>query len=92
MKLIGRDKLAEFKRKHSDARSQVEAWTAEVEEAQWGSFHDVKRRYASASSLPDGKVVFNLKGNRYRLRAQVNYKLGIVKVDRVGTHEEYDRW
>lgn len=92
MKLIGRHILVQFKRKHADIRSQVDAWEAEVEEAEWATFHDLRRRYASASSVPGGKVVFNLKGNKYRLRARINYQYGIVSVDHAGTHEEYLKW
>ena len=92
MKLIGRDVLAHFRQKHSDVRPQVDAWIVEVEEAKWTSFHDIRKRYASASAIPDSKVVFNLKGNKYRVRAQVNYQYGIVKVDRAGTHKEYMKW
>jgi mRNA interferase HigB len=92
MKLIGRDVLAQFRQKHSDVRSRVDAWIAEVENVAWSSFHDIKQRYASASSIPGGKVVFNLKGNKYRLRVQINYQYGVVKVDRAGTHNEYMNW
>jgi mRNA interferase HigB len=92
MKLIGRHILVQFKLKHADVRSQVDAWEAEVKDAEWTTFHDIRRRYASASSIPAGRVIFNLKGNKYRLRVMVNYPNRIVKVDRAGTHEEYLKW
>mgnify|MGYP003644015526 CR=1 len=92
MKLVGRDILVQFKLKHADVRSQVDAWEAEVKAVNWVSFHDLRERYSSASSVPDGKVVFNLKGNKYRLRVRVDYQNGIVKIDRAGTHEEYSKW
>lgn len=92
MKLIGRDKLTHFKQKHGDVRSQVDAWEAEVKLARWSSFHDVRKKYGSASYVPEGMVVFNLKGNKYRLRVIVNYAFGIVVVDRIGTHDEYMDW
>ncbi len=92
MKIIGRVKLHDFKNKHSDASSQIDCWEAEVGVANWSSSHDIKQRYASASFLKDNQVVFNLRGNRYRLLVQVSYKNKIVLVKKVGTHEEYMDW
>jgi mRNA interferase HigB len=92
MKLIGRPILADFKQRHADVRSQVDAWEAEGEEAEWATFHELRSRYASASMVPGDKVVFNLKGNKYRLRVVISYPNRIVKVDRVGTHEECLKW
>jgi len=92
MKLIGKNILQEFIEKHADARSQVESWVAEVEEAQWGNPHDLKSRYPSASLLRDQNVVFNICGNRYRLWVIVAYKTLVVLVQNIGTHQEYDKW
>jgi mRNA interferase HigB len=92
MKTIGKEKLNNFKRKHSNASSQIDSWIAEVEEATWNTPQDIKRRYASASILANYNVVFNLKGNSYRLLVQVNYKNKIVLVKKVGTHKDYETW
>jgi len=92
MKIIGRKILHDFKEKHADVRSQIDAWEAEADAATWNSPLDIKRRYASASFLPDHYVVFNLKGNRYRLLVQVSYNNQIVLVKKVGTHDEYLKW
>ncbi|MBI4039135.1 type II toxin-antitoxin system HigB family toxin [Candidatus Daviesbacteria bacterium] len=91
MKVIGKGVLDEFKAKHSDASAQVNSWLAEVEEAEWSSPMDVKQRYASASII-DGNIVFNIKGNNYRLWIKVNYKNGIVLIKEVGTHSQYMKW
>jgi mRNA interferase HigB len=92
MKIVGRKILHDFKEKHADVRSQVDAWEAEADAATWNNSSEIKRRYASASFLPNHQIVFNLKGNRYRLLVQVNYKYQIILVKKVGTHDEYLKW
>ena len=68
----------------------MQAWHAEAKAAQWASPADVKARYATASILQDGRVVFNIGGNRYRLVVWINYAFFTIYVRFVGTHEEYD--
>lgn len=92
MKLIGKQILTNFKEQHTEARSQVESWAAEVEEAQWNTPVDLKQRYPNASILKDQHVVFNICWNKYRLLVQVGYKTKIVLVKKIGTHKEYDNW
>jgi len=92
MKLIGRDKIFTFTQKHSDSKSKFDSWESEIKEAQWSTPQDIKKRYSSASFLADNQVVFNIKGNRYRLLVQINYKNQIVLVKKVGTHDEYMKW
>lgn len=92
MKLIGRKKLDDFKNRYADVRSQLDAWEAEVLIATWSKPMDVKQRYASASILSDNQIVFNLKGNKYRLLVQVSYKNTIVFIKNIGTHDEYMNW
>ncbi|PIR17243.1 MAG: addiction module toxin RelE [Deltaproteobacteria bacterium CG11_big_fil_rev_8_21_14_0_20_49_13] len=91
MKIICRGILEEFKRKHPDVRSQVDAWLADVFATTWSTTMDIKRRYASASFVNDD-VIFNLKGNKYRLKVQVNYKNQIVLIKAIGTHDQYMKW
>jgi mRNA interferase HigB len=92
MKLIGKQILNNFKEQHSEARSQVESWEAEVEEAQWSTPVDLRQRYPKASLLKNQYVVFNICWNKYRLLVQVSYKTKIVLVKKIGTHKEYDNW
>lgn len=92
MKLLGKKVLYDFKEKHADARSQIDSWEAEAEEAQWSTPHDLKSRYPRASLTGNQQVVFNICGNKYRLWVQVNYKNGIVLIKKIGTHKEYDNW
>lgn len=92
MKLLGKKLLDDFKQKHADARSQIESWEAEVEGAKWDTPHDLKSRYPKASLPGDQQAIFNICGNKYRLLALVNYKNGILLVDKIGTHKEYNNW
>ena len=91
MKIVGRARLAEFCDAHADARRWIEHWLAEAEEATWSTPHEIKARYASASFLPGNCVVFNVKGNEYRLEVGVAYQAGVVVVRWAGTHAGYDR-
>jgi mRNA interferase HigB len=79
-------------RAHPDVRSAVDSWIAEVSEARWSSPVDVKARYPSASILESNRVIFNLRGNNYRVDTTIAYKTSIVVVNRAGTHAEYSKW
>lgn len=73
------------------ARSQYEAWLDIVGRAQWRNPEDVKASYPKASILKAGRVVFNIKGNDYRLVAALQYQAGVLLIRFFGTHAEYDR-
>lgn len=66
------------------------AWYRQVKQADWGSPADVKRDVGSASILKDGRVVFNIGGNKYRMVVWINYPYRVVYVCFVGTQREYD--
>jgi len=91
MLLTGRDKLHEFTSAHADARAWIENWIADVEAAQWRTPQDIKNVYSSASFLSGGIVIFNVKGNRYRLEVRVAFNTGIVITRWAGTHAEYNK-
>ena len=76
---------------HRDAEGPLKAWLAEARSAQWNSPHDVKNQYASASILGNKRVVFNIKGNDYRLIVAIAYQMQYVYVKFIGTHAEYDK-
>jgi len=92
MKLIGRKLVTDFMQKYADARDPLAAWVAEVADAHWKGPADIKARYASASFLANNGVIFNIKGNKYRLKVHVTYEAELVNVKNIGTHAEYDRW
>ena len=92
MKVVGKRLLFEFGRNHADITSQISTWVAEAEEAEWSTPNDVRARYVGASFLSDNRVLFNIKGNRYRIDTKINYQHQIVLVKRIGTHSEYNKW
>lgn len=91
MRVIARKTLRDFWEKHADAEQPLKAWFHEARRARWKSFTDIKARYGSADLLPGNRVVFNIKGNTYRLITHLHYHAGIVFVRFLGTHAEYDK-
>jgi mRNA interferase HigB len=90
MRIAGRERLERFCEKHADARAWIERWLADVELAAWTQPRDIRSQYASASLLADNVVIFNVKGNAYRLEVAVAYRTGVVSIVWAGTHREYD--
>jgi mRNA interferase HigB len=91
LKVLGRDKLISFSKKHTNVKAALDVWFDEVSNADWRVPQDIKNRYSSADFLPDNRVIFNIKGNHYRLVVKVRYQGGIVVVEWVGTHADYDK-
>lgn len=77
--------------RHPDAEQPLKAWYDEARHADWIAPQDIRNRYASASFVGKNRVVFNIKGNDYRLIAAVAYRFQAVYIKFVGTHAEYDR-
>lgn len=75
---------------HFDAEQPVLAWYREVLKADWATPNQVKRQFSSASVLRDGRVVFNIAGNKYRVVVWINYPYRVVYVRFIGTHKQYD--
>lgn len=91
MKVLGRDKLLKFSRKHANVKNALDAWFDEAEDAEWNTPQDIKDRHSSADFLSDNRVIFNIKGNHYRLVVKIRYQNGIALIEWVGTHSEYDK-
>ena len=75
---------------HRDAEQALRSWVKVVRSANWRNPAEIKRMFNSADILRDGRVVFDVAGNKYRLIAWVNYEYGVVYVRFVGTHRKYD--
>ena len=75
---------------YADAREPVMAWHRQVSGANWATRADVKRTIHSASILKDGRVVFNIAGNKYRIVVWINYPYPVVCIRYIGTHRQYD--
>jgi mRNA interferase HigB len=91
MQILAKPTILRFCQKHPKAKQQALAWHDEVAKAKWVSPQDIKNRYASASFVGRNRVVFNLKGNEYRLIVAVAYRIGAVYIKFIGTHTEYDK-
>ncbi len=91
MRILGLPLLEAFKTDHANSRGQLDAWRMEVEQENWETSQDIKRRYPSADFLSDNRIIFNIKGNSYRLIVKVRYQNRIVIVEWIGTHAEYSK-
>ena len=91
MRIIFRRRLVEFWESHPDAEQPLRAWYTEARRASWNSPAEIKAIYRSASILSNNRIVFNIKGNTYRLVVVVEYAQGKMFIRFVGTHAEYDR-
>jgi mRNA interferase HigB len=91
MHIISRKALRVFWEKRPDSKNTLQAWYVEVKQANWKSPSDIKAAHQTASFLANNRVVFNIKGNQYRIIVVVQYKFGNVYIRFVGTHREYDR-
>jgi mRNA interferase HigB len=91
MRLVGKKQLDDFGRRHADVRASLDAWILEAEEAEWRSSADIKARFPSASFLSDNRVIFNIRGNKYRLEVKISYEVKVVLIGWIGTHAEYSK-
>jgi mRNA interferase HigB len=91
MRIIARKTLKEFWERYPDAQQPLLAWYDDARQAAWKSPAEIKSVYRNASFLANNRVVFNIKGNSYRLIVAIHYDHGIVYIRFVGTHLEYDR-
>jgi mRNA interferase HigB len=97
MRIIARRTLREFvegRRGYKDQpalKAALDAWFDEVRKARWSSATDVKHSYATASIISADRIVFNIKGNDYRLIVAVDFQKSIVWIKWIGTHRDYDR-
>lgn len=97
MRIIARRTLREFVEAlagHQDqpaVKAALDAWFDEVKKARWRNMADVKRSYATASIVTADRIVFNVKGNAYRLVVAVDFDKGIAWIKWIGTHRDYDR-
>ena len=90
MRIIAVSYLRSFWEAHPDAEQHLQSWADETRRALWTQPADIKAQYRSASILKNRRVVFNIKGNDYRLVISVAYRFQAVYVKFIGTHAEYD--
>ena len=91
MRIIAKRALGDFCTIHADSEQQLKEWYRETERTEWRNIHDLKKDYPSASILKDNRIVFNIKGNNYRLIVKFSFEYQICWIRFVGTHAEYDK-
>ena len=90
MRIVSKKALRDFWKRHPSAEGPLLAWYREAERADWATPAKIKDMYRNASIIGDSRVVFNIKGNTYRLVVKINYPYRIIYIRFVGTHAEYD--
>jgi len=90
MRVVAVSTLRKFWDRHPDVEQPLKAWLQEASNAEWRQPSDIKAHYRSVSVLKNRRVVFNIKGNDYRLVVAIAYQLQIVFVKFIGTHADYD--
>jgi mRNA interferase HigB len=89
-RIFAKSTLREFWEKHPDAEQYLKTWYETAMIADWQTSNDIKQSYAHASILKNNRVVFNIKGNSYRLVIKFNFEQQLAFVRFVGTHSDYD--
>lgn len=91
MRIIARKTVQTFWDTHPDAEQPLRAWFAKASQANWRTPGDIKNDYRNASFIANNRVVFNIKGNDYRLVVAIKYEYNVVYIRFIGTHQAYDR-
>ena len=90
-RIIAKSTLRKFWEKYSDSEQYLKTWYDTASHANWKSPNDIKGTYANASILKNSRVVFNIKGNSYRLVVRFNYEKQWAFIRFIGTHADYDK-
>ena len=91
LRVVAKKILRDFWEIHGDCEQQLKSWFQEASTAQWRNPNEIKLDYPSASILNDNRIVFNIKGNNYRLIVKVTYEYQMIWIRFIGTHAEYDK-
>jgi mRNA interferase HigB len=91
LRIISKKILRDFWEIYPDSEQQLKAWYQETSKAEWTNPNNLKAEYPSASFLADNRVVFNIKGNHYRLIVKINYDYQIIWIRFIGSHAAYDK-
>lgn len=91
MRVIAKKRLRDFWSIHPDCEQQLKSWYREAEKSTWITPKHIKKYYPTASIIENNRVVFNIKGNHYRLIVRINYDYGMVCIRFTGTHAQYDK-
>ncbi|MEI8087082.1 MAG: type II toxin-antitoxin system HigB family toxin [Paludibacter sp.] len=90
-RILSKSTLREYWEMHLETEQYLKTWFDTVMKSDWKSPNDVKQTYANASILKDNRIVFNIKGNSYRLVAKFNFEKQWIFIRFIGTHAAYDK-
>ncbi len=91
MRIISKQTLKGFWQKYQECEHPLKSWYEEIGKAQWQNHNDLKKQFKNASVVGTKRVVFNIKGNKYRLAVDIEYQIKLVFVVWFGSHNEYDK-
>ena len=91
MKVVNRSLIEDYIKSHNDASGQLSAWLENVERLNCKTPLEIKSQIPNAGPIPDNRVIFDIKGNKYRMIVKINYSIGLVYVRWIGTHAEYNK-
>lgn len=91
MRIIAKKTLREFWNLHKDAEQPLRSWYDIVRKENWINFNEIKSQFRNASIVGNDRVVFNIKGNSYRLVVRIDFNWKVMYIRFIGTHNEYDK-
>ena len=91
MRIIAKKTLREFWKLHKDAEQPLRSWYEIVRKENWINFNEIKSQFRNASIVGNDRVVFNIKGNSYRLVVRIDFNWKVMYIRFIGTHNEYDK-
>ena len=92
MRIMNDKILVKFLKKHRNAKIGIEIWKSFIKNANWRDYQDVKADYPKVRLINEYRVVFKIDGNKWRIDRRIDYQGNRVIINRVGTHEEYNKW
>ncbi len=91
MRILNKELLDKFVKKHADSKKAMQSFVEFVEEAEWQNFNDIKNDFNSVDYVGNERYVFDVRGNKYRIIAVVVFVGGVLSIRFVGTHAEYSK-
>lgn len=91
MRIIAKKTLREFWKRHQDAEQALRSWYDIAKKENWNSFNEIKQQFRNASIVGNDRIIFNIKGNSYRLVVKVDFNWKVMFIKFIGTHKEYDK-
>ncbi len=91
MRVISKRTLKEFWGKHRDCEQKLLSWYKAAKQANWKSFDEVKQQFVTCKIVGEDRIIFKIRGNRYKLVVKITFVNQIILIRFIGTHEEYDK-